>query len=146
MDTIRVARLRPDAILPDRKHPQDAGLDLYAVETTSVPPHSFAIVPTGVTIEIPAGLVGLIKPKGRSNHLMGAGVVDAGYQGEILVKVSNPSNDPLSFSPGDAIGQMILLPVLTPQVEETPLAEIHVERSARGGSGGIVSQKMARED
>ncbi len=143
METIRIARLRPDAILPSRKHPQDAGLDLYAVETTLVAPHGFAIVPTGITMEIPAGLVGLIKPKGRSNHLMGAGVVDAGYQGEILVKVSNPSDYPLTFAPGDPIGQIILLPVLTPQVEEVSSDRIHTNTSERGGNGGIVIQKRA---
>ena len=47
-----------------------------------------------MTVEIPAGYVGLVKPKGRNDHLLGAGVVDAGYQGEILVKVVNPFTPP----------------------------------------------------
>jgi dUTP pyrophosphatase len=140
MDTLRIAKLRPDAYLPTRKHPADAGLDLYAVEAVTLAPHAVGIVPTGITIEIPSGLVGLVKPKGRSNHLLGAGVVDAGYQGEILVKVVNPSSQPLTFQPGDAVGQLILLPVFTPAVEEVSAEEIHPQASSRGGAGGIVDQ------
>ena len=140
MNTIRIARLRPDAQIPNRKHPADAGLDLYAVEAVTLPPHSVGIVPTGITVDIPAGVVGLVKPKGRSNHLLGAGVVDAGYQGEILVKVVNPFPQPLVFQAGDAVGQLVLLPVLTPSVEEVSLAEVHPQASARANSGGIVDQ------
>ena len=143
MQTIRIARLRPDAMLPTRKHPADAGLDVYAVEAVTVAPHSFAIVPTGITIEIPDGYVGLLKPKGRNNHLLGAGVVDAGYQGEILVKVANLTDQPVVFEPGDAVGQLVILPVLTPAVEEVEQAVIHTQKTTRGGAGGIVSQHTA---
>ncbi|MFA5837392.1 MAG: hypothetical protein WC837_10605 [Bellilinea sp.] len=143
MQTIRIARLRPDAFLPTRKHPADAGLDIYAVDAVKVAPHNFAIVPTGVTVEIPDGYVGLLKPKGRNNHLLGAGVVDAGYQGEILVKVANLTDQSVVFGPGDAVGQLVILPVLTPEVEEVSVAEIHTKKTTRGGAGGIVSQHKA---
>ncbi len=140
MERIRIARLRPGATLPTRKHPADAGIDLYAAETQHIPAHSTAIVPSGVTIEIPAGYVGLVKPKSRNDHLLGAGVVDAGYQGEILIKVVNPFSRPLEIRAGDAIGQMLILPIVTPAVEEVPPEEIHHQRSTRGASGGIVTQ------
>lgn len=140
MQRIRIARLRPGAILPTRKHPADAGLDLYAAETQSIPPHSAGIVPSGVTVEIPAGYVGLVKPKSRNEHLLGAGVVDAGYQGEILIKVVNPFAHPLEIRPGDAIGQMLILPILTPAVEEVSPEEIHPTDTSRGASGGILDQ------
>lgn len=140
MKTIRIARTRPNAVLPTRKHPQDAGIDLYAAEAALIPPHSSAIVPCGVIIDIPTGFVGLVKPKGRNDHLLGAGVVDAGYQGEILVKIANFTAQPLEIHPGDAIGQMLILPVETPQVEEVSPAEINHQASSRGGSGGIVDQ------
>jgi len=142
METIFVARLRNDAKLPTRKHPEDAGLDVYAVEPVIIQAHQFAIVPTGITIEIPAGYVGILKPKGRSNHLLGAGVVDAGYQGEILVKVANLTNDPLLIASGDAVGQMVILPVFTPAVVEVTLDEIHTEKTTRAGTGGIVDQHL----
>lgn len=144
MDTLRIARLRADAILPTRKHSEDAGLDLYAVERTEIPAHQFGIVPTGIAVEILPGFVGLLKPKGRSNHLLGAGVVDAGYQGEILVKVANPTDQPLVFEAGDAIGQLLILPVLTPSVVEVTPQDLLQKSTARGASGGIVEQKYRK--
>lgn len=145
MQTIRIARLRAGAILPTRSHPTDAGLDIYAAQAIVIPPHSFAIVPTGITVEIPSGYVGLLKPRGRSNHLLGAGVVDAGYQGEILVKVVNVTDQPLEFNRGDAVGQLVILPVVTPAVLEVDPSEIHAEKSSRGESGGIVAQHHDRD-
>jgi dUTP pyrophosphatase len=145
LDTIKVCRLIPQAHLPTRKHPQDAGIDFYAAVDVTIPPYATGIVPTGISIEIPSGMVGLLKPKGRSNHLLGAGVVDAGYQGEILIKVVNPSDQPLHFSPGEAVGQMLLLPVFTPEIEEVSQEELHHKTSPRGGSGGIVDQHTSHK-
>lgn len=142
MQQIKVARLDPQAVIPTRRHPEDAGLDLYALLDTTLEPHSVGIVRTGITLEIPEGYVGLLKPKGRSDHLLGAGVVDAGYQGEILIKVVNPFDAPLSLRAGEAIAQMLLLPIVTPGVSEVSLDEIHAQASARGASGGIVSQNQ----
>jgi dUTP pyrophosphatase len=138
MKTIRMARLRPGAVLPSRKHPQDAGLDLFAAEESLLPPHGSVIVPSGITVEIPDGFVGLVKPKGRSDHLIGAGVVDAGYQGEILVKLVNPSERQLRIHRGDAIAQLLIVPIETPEVEEVSPDEIHKQASTRGATGGIV--------
>jgi dUTP pyrophosphatase len=140
MDTIKIARLDPQAILPSRKHPSDAGLDLYNLCAARVEPHQVAILRTGVTVSIPPGLVGLLMAKSRSDHLLGAGVVDAGYQGEILIKVVNPLDRTLEFAAGQAIAQMLVVPAFTPAVEEYDPAEIHAETTARGGSGGIVDQ------
>ena len=86
------------------------------------------------------GYVGLVKPKGRNDHLVGAGVVDAGYQGEILVKIVNPYPTPLEIRAGDAIGQLLVVPIATPRVEEVSPEQIHNQSSQRGASGGIVEQ------
>jgi dUTP pyrophosphatase len=91
-----------------------------------------------VTVEIPLGYAGLIKPKSRSNFLLGAGVVDAGYQGELLVKIVNPADQPLQIEPGEAIAQLLVISVETPSVIETPADTIHAQTSARGASGGIL--------
>ncbi len=142
MQTIKIARLHQNAILPNRKHVDDAGLDVYACQDVLIHPHSQDIVPTGITIEVPPGYVALLKPKGRNNHLLGAGVVDAGYQGEILVKIFNPLDDPLTIKSGDAVGQILLIPIITPAVLEVGLEEIHKNQSKRGPNGGIVTQHM----
>lgn len=146
MDTIRIARLHSQAVLPDRKHIEDAGLDVYASQSMIIAPRAFAIVPTGITMEIPVGFVALLKPKGRNNHLLGAGVVDAGYQGELLVKIFNPTDDPLRIKHGEAIAQVLLIPIITPAVLEVPLEAIHKTETQRGASGGIVTQHKPKNE
>ena len=84
---LKFAKLDPRAVSPGRKHPEDAGIDVYALEACSVAPFSHKVLRTGVTFDVPAGTFLLVKPKGRNNHLTGSGVIDAGYQGEILIKV-----------------------------------------------------------
>lgn len=138
MEKIKVAKLREDAILPTRKHPDDAGIDFYSVESVWIQPNNFKIVKTGITVEIPKGYVGLMKPKSRSNFLLGAGVIDAGYQGEIQIKVANVGLGTLTIAYGEAIAQMLIVPVETPAVEEVSLSGIHQEASERGATGGIL--------
>ena len=138
MKNLKAARLFDNAILPTRKHPDDAGIDFYAVEPVVIPPHDFGIVKTGITVEIPKGFVGLMMPKSRNNHLLGAGVIDAGYQGEIQIKIANIKDVPLEIEYGMAVGQMLILPVFTPAVEELPYEEIHQTVSERGATGGIL--------
>ena len=138
MEKIRAAKLQENAVLPTRKHPDDAGIDFYAAEGKTIAPHSFDVVGTGITVEIPKGFVGLMKPKSRNNHILGAGVIDAGYQGEIRVKLANLTDVPLLIEPGMAIAQMLILPVETPAVEEVSPDEIHREKSSRGATGGIL--------
>jgi dUTP pyrophosphatase len=145
MSTIRVAKLNDEAILPTRKNPTDAGMDLYAFvddyhRFVDVLPHEMNILYTGITVEIPKGHVGLIYPKSRNIYLIGAGVVDEGYQGEILVKIVNTNTHTVRFSHGDAIAQMVIVPVFTPEIVETPLDEIHKVETFRGKSGGITEQ------
>lgn len=145
MQNIRIAKLHSQAVMPGRKHIEDAGLDVYASQSKVITPRSFDIVPTGITMEIPVGFVALLKPKGRNNHLLGAGVVDAGYQGELLVKIFNPTDEPLEINCGDAIAQVLLIPIITPVVLEVPLDAIHKTETQRGRSGGIVSQHNPQE-
>ena len=138
MDKIKTAKITDRAFLPTRKHPDDAGIDFYSVENKTIPPHSFDVIRTGITIEIPRGYVGLMMPKSRNNHILGAGVIDAGYQGEILIKLANLTDSPLIIEYGMAIAQMLILPIITPDVEEIPLSQIHAEKTDRGATGGIL--------
>ena len=135
--TLKFARLTPNAVAPTRKHPNDAGVDVYASEEVRIPPFSCRVVPTGVTLEVPEGTVVQAWPKSRHDHLLGAGVIDAGYQGEIKIKVVNYSWKPLRIQRGDAIAQLVQLPVICEPLEEMPPDEIHRVRSQRGGEGGI---------
>ena len=138
--TLKFARLDPNAKAPARKHPADAGVDVYALTDAFLWPFSYRNLHTGVTFEIPSGSMLEVRPKGRNNHLIGSGVIDAGYQGEIVVKVVNYSWKPMRIHKGDAIAQLVQLPVICETVEESDPASIHAQKSARGGTGGIHGQ------
>lgn len=136
---LKFAKLDPRAITPMRKHPTDAGVDVYANEEVRIAPFSYRVVHTGVTFEVPPGTMLEIRPKGRNNHLIGSGIVDAGYQGEIVVKVVNYSWRRLQIHQGEAIAQLVQIPVMCEPVEELQPQEIHREGSSRGDTGGIHS-------
>jgi dUTP pyrophosphatase len=141
--TVRVARVRRAAILPTRAYAGDAGFDLYAAGAARLDPGMRAQVPTGVAVEIPAGQAGLVLPRSglAAKHgitLVNApGLIDSGYRGEIRVLLLNTDPD-LAFeiAPGDRIAQLVLVAVLTPELEE--VAELAAsERAERGfGSSG----------
>ncbi|KKK49219.1 hypothetical protein LCGC14_3137270, partial [marine sediment metagenome] len=78
---------------------------------------------------------------GGSNHLIGGGVIDSNYQGEILVKVINYKLQMKVIRRGDAIAQLLIFPIYNPVIlEEVSLDSIHKYKSARGSSGGIVTE------
>jgi dUTP pyrophosphatase len=140
---VKVARLRPDAVLPTRAYAGDAGFDLYAAEPAQLEPGMRTQVPTGVAVEIPAGQAGLILPRSglAAKHgitLVNApGLIDSGYRGELRVLLLN--TDPTStfeLAAGDRIAQLVLVDVVTPELEE--VAELgSSERAGRGfGSSG----------
>ena len=138
---LKYARIDANAKSPTRKHPTDAGVDVYALTDNVLWPFSYRNIHTGVTFDIPAGTMLEVRPKGRNNHLIGAGVIDAGYQGEIVIKVVNYTWKPMRINKGDAIAQLVQVPVICDPVEEVDTALIHAEKSARGGSGGIHGRK-----
>jgi dUTP pyrophosphatase len=138
--TIKFTKLSPKAIAPFRKNPTDAGIDFYSSEYVTINPNSIIIVHTGISIEIPEGFMLLIKPKGRNNHLIGAGVADAYYEpGEILIKIANITNEYQIVCEGEAIAQGIYIPIETPQLIEVEKSEL-INNKKRSGSGGIVNQ------
>jgi dUTP pyrophosphatase len=140
MPPLRFARLEPAARLPARKHPSDAGVDVYALETVTVAPFSTARVRTGLSFEVRPDFMLLAKPKSGSDFLLAAGVIDPGYQGEILIKVVNYTPHPLTIAQGDALAQLVQVAIRTDPLEEAAPEDLHPARSERGGDGGIVRQ------
>ena len=137
---LKFAILDSNAIVPSRKHPTDAGVDVCSIEENILWPFSYRNIHTGLTFEIPAGTMLLVRPKGRNNHLIGSGVIDAGYQGEIVIKVVNYSWKPLRIHKGMAIAQLVQIPVICDPLQEIPANEIHQQISPRGAGGGIHQQ------
>jgi dUTP pyrophosphatase len=137
---MKVAKLFPDAVYPTRKYPDDAGVDVYACGHYTIAPHHFAIVGTGVTFEFQKGYVMQVWPKGKNDHLVGAGIIEFTYQGELKIKVVNPYPYPMEINHGDAVAQVVLVKHITPKVECVELYEIHQKKTVRGDTGGIVTQ------
>ena len=122
MEEINVM-LDEGAIMPTRAHAEDAGLDLYTPEDFALP--SFGVidnytVDTGVHMEIPEGYVGMLKSKSGLNVNRGViteGVIDAGYTGSIKVKLYNLGEDIQYFQRGEKIAQLVILPIVTPELK-----------------------------
>lgn len=114
-------KLDPGAVMPLRAHLTDAGYDLYSREDKLVPARGSAEFDTGVHIELPPQTVGFIKSKSGLNVKHGitssGGVIDVGYTGAIRVKLYNHSDTPYMVCKGDKISQLVILPILTPELE-----------------------------
>jgi dUTP pyrophosphatase len=140
MNVIYASKLEEGAKLPTRKHWNDAGMDLYALDDNELDSQTSGIIRTGVTVGVPDGYVGIIKAKGKSDFIVGAGVVDAGYQGELLVKIFNPYKESIKINAGSAIAQMLLVPCVAGEIVEVDREKLHTSVSSRGTTGGIVEQ------
>jgi len=132
---MKFARTDRRAKAPTRKHPTDAGLDLYAIGRTIVGPGEMETIPTGIALQLPENTMGLIKPKSRHARLVGAGVVDADYRGEIKVRIFNTNARNLYIEHHEPVAQLVVVPILTPEVELVSMKEL--QGTQRGASGGI---------
>lgn len=138
---IKVKKLDPSAILPQRAHPTDSGADLFALERTEIPPHSSAKVRTGIAVELPEGVSGCIWGKSsvesKGVKVM-AGLVDAPYRGEILICMFNLTDKPFIFDKGQKAAQLVVLPTYYPTFEEAQ--ELSDTQRGEGGFGSTGSK------
>jgi dUTP pyrophosphatase len=139
------ARIDPDAVLPGRAHPGDAGLDLRSAVDVEVGPGERAMVPTGLAVAIPEGHAGLVLPRSglASRHGLtlanAPGLIDAGYRGEVICAVVNldPST-PVRIARGDRIAQLVVVAV--PELEALFVDELPPTTRGEGGFGSTGMQ------
>ncbi|MFL5961126.1 MAG: dUTP diphosphatase [Gaiellaceae bacterium] len=138
MSELPLVRLRPDAELPARAYPEDAGLDLAACERVELAPGARAVVGTGLAVAIPAGHAGFVQPRSglAARHgiavVNSPGLVDAGYRGELKVVLLNTDRDEaFVVEPGMRIAQLVVVPVATPE----PVEVTELPASERGDRG-----------
>lgn len=108
------------ALMPERAHPTDAGLDLRSPCDVTVHAGGSAVIDTGVHTELPFGTVGLLKSRSGLNvrhGILSEGVIDEGYTGSIRVKLYNHSGEDYEVRRGDKITQLVILPVVIPELE-----------------------------
>jgi dUTP pyrophosphatase len=134
---LEVRRLRPEAVLPAYAHPGDAGLDLAAVEPIRLWPGERVAVPTGLSVAIPDGWVGLVHPRSglaRRHGLTVAnapGTIDAGDRGEVQVLLVNLGTEVVDIAAGDRVAQLLLQRVGWAEVVEVE----ELSDTARGDGG-----------
>jgi dUTP pyrophosphatase len=133
-------RLDPDARLPERAHPGDAGFDLRSTADADIPPGGRSLVPTGLAVAIPEGHAGLVLPRSGLASRLGLtlanapGLIDSGYRGEIVCAVVNLDRDStVRIRRGDRIAQLVI--VALPEVEASFVEELPASARAEGGFG-----------
>jgi dUTP pyrophosphatase len=131
-------RLDPNAVLPERAHPGDAGFDLRSIEDVEVGPGERAMVRTGVAVAIPDGHAGLVLPRSglASKHGLtlanAPGLIDSGYRGELICSVVNlDPHESVKIARGDRIAQLVVVEVS----ERRPGWVDELPPSSRGESG-----------
>ncbi len=131
---LRVRRIHPEAKLPSYGHKGDAGLDLFSSADYVLQAGEVKAILTGIKVAIPRGHVGLIWDKSgislRGVHKL-AGVVDAGYRGEVQVVMINLGNEPYEIKKGMKIAQMLIQPISEVKVVETE----DLDETQRGEDG-----------
>jgi dUTP pyrophosphatase len=122
------------AKLPTRAHELVAGYDLYATHDQVIPKGKSWVFDTGVHIQIPPGHCGLLVSKSGLHCKQGiqsTGLIDAGYTGTIKVKLTNHGSRVVTIKEYQKISQLVILPIITPDLEVVD----HLEETERGNGG-----------
>ena len=109
-----------DCCVPCRAHAQDAGLDLFAKEGGWILPFGRKTFETGCHVSIPQNHVGLLTSKSGMMSKQGItsrGTIDCGYTGSIKAVLFNHSWKFVRIRPHQKITQLVILPIITPEVE-----------------------------
>ena len=139
---IKIKKLRENAKIPKRATAGSAGMDLYACidEPITLAPGQLAIVPTGIAIALPenscAAFLYARSGLGVKHGIClsnGVGVIDSDYRGEICAGLCNVSDKPYTIEPDERVCQMVITPVLTPDVVE--VSELDDTDRGEGGFG-----------
>ena len=138
---IPMKKLRESAVLPRRGSDFAAGYDLYAAPegggSVAIAPHETAMIGTGLAAAIPAGYFGGIFARSGLASKQGlrpancVGVVDADYRGEICVALHNDTDEARTVQSGERIAQLVILPFLAAEFEETD----DLTETGRGAGG-----------
>ena len=150
---LRFYRLRSGAKLPVRAYPTDAGMDLFYCpnenekdklsDTTDfwIPPKESRVLPTGLKVEVPKGFMLEIKNKSgiasKRQLLVGACIVDPGYNGEVFINLHNLGPESQIIKSGEKIAQAVLIPIIHCSVLEVP--HDYLNLGSDRGEGGFGS-------
>lgn len=139
---ILVQRLDPSAQLPSRAHPGDAGFDVRALGQWHLEPGERTAIPTGISIAIPRGYVGLVHPRSGLALKHGVtvvnapGTIDAAFRGEVKVILINHGTQRFDIENGDRIAQLVFVALAPSNMSEVDaLPGTHRGSDGFGSSG-----------
>jgi dUTP pyrophosphatase len=133
---MNIKLLNKQAVLPKRAHESDAGYDLTATSRQDDSERGIITYGTGIAMQIPSGCVGLLFPR-SSVYKTGlqlvnsVGVIDPGYAGEVMFKYRIVDDSLNHYKPGDRIGQLVIVPIHTPELKIVD----ELDASERGSGG-----------
>lgn len=150
--SLYIATVGEDAIVPERAHSTDSGLDLFSTEEVRITPYGRALIKTGVKAYIPEGYElqvrsksGLALKKGLM-VLNSPGTIDRGYADEIGVIVFNANPEPAKIEKGQKIAQLVMCPVCIPSIVKLSEEEIdNMNSSMDRGMGGFGSTGLYKK-
>jgi dUTP pyrophosphatase len=152
--------LRGERHPPTRANPSDAGLDLCWVpeepvtKLLGIASGASVLIPTGCKFAIPYGYMLEIKNRSSIAHkkqlLVGAGVVDSGYEGEVFVNLHNVGPTTQYIEAGEKIAQAVVIPVVPARFVATKNPDIYgwypITVSERGhGTLGSTDDKLLND-
>ena len=143
---LKVKLLREGAKVPRRAYPTDAGADIFYCPSTLSPrakfiyPTSSEVLATGIKVEVPEGYMLEVKNKSgiasKKQLLVGACVIDSGYDGEVFVNLHNVGETAQKIIPGDKLAQVVLVPISACGFVTT---EEDINQDTERGEGGFGS-------
>lgn len=142
MEKIKIKKVRPGAIIPQRATPGSAGMDLCACidAPVTIEPHKCVQIPSGIAIELPDENYGAfvfarsgISRKHGIAPVNAVGVIDSDYRGEIIMGLINHFDESYTIEPNDRVAQLVILPVAVLPVEE--VTELDETNRGEGGFG-----------
>ena len=142
MEKVAVKKLRPGAKMPTFGSREAAGADLYACleEPVTIEPGKTVLLPTGLSMALPKGYVGLVYARSGLACKQGlapankVGVIDSDYRGEFMIALHNHGTEPRVVEHGDRIAQLVVTPVIQPDYYEADTLE-----DTPRGTGGFGS-------
>ena len=132
-------KLTDGAPLPKHAKPGDAGMDLTTRETVEIAPQGTVMVPSGVSMAIPEGYVGLVFPRSGLSSKRGinlannVGVIDSGYRGDVTLPLYNAGHETQVVERGERVAQIIIVPFATCECVE--VGELSETERGEGGFG-----------
>lgn len=126
MNTVKIKKLRDNAIIPTRGSASAAGYDLYAAidDEAVVPPFETEKIGTGIAVEIPEGYFGAIFARSGLATKRGlrpancVGVIDSDYRGEVIVALHNDSKYAKAVEKDERIAQLVIMPYSIVELQE----------------------------